>query len=33
MLYDPEEHLPAKIPEEVISRIKKLDAVETRNED
>ncbi len=26
MLYDPEEHLPAKIPEEVIERIKKLDA-------
>ena len=25
MLYDPEEHLPAKIPEEVIERIKKLD--------
>ena len=28
MLYDPEEHLPAKIPEDVISRIKKLDAGE-----
>jgi hypothetical protein len=26
MLYDPEEHLPAKIPEEVIERIKKLDS-------
>ena len=26
MLYDPEEHLPAKIPEEVIERIKQLDA-------
>ena len=26
MLYDPEEHLPAKIPEEVIERIKRLDA-------
>ena len=26
MLYDPEEHLPAKIPEEVIERIKALDA-------
>ena len=26
MLYDPEEHLPAKIPEEVIERIKLLDA-------
>ena len=25
MLYDPEEHLPAKIPEEVIERIKQLD--------
>ena len=25
MLYDPEEHLPAKIPEEVIERIKALD--------
>ena len=32
MLYDPEEHLPAKIPEEVISRIKELDAVEMGNE-
>ena len=27
MLYDPEEHLPAKIPEDVIERIKKLDAM------
>ena len=26
MLYDPEEHLPAKIPEDVIERIKRLDA-------
>ena len=26
MLYDPEEHLPAKIPEEVIERIKRLDS-------
>lgn len=26
MLYDPEEHLPAKIPEEVIERIKALDS-------
>ena len=26
MLYDPEEHRPAKIPEEVIERIKRLDA-------
>jgi len=26
MLYDPEEHLPAKIPEDVIERIKVLDA-------
>ena len=25
MLYDPEEHLPAKIPEDVINRIKQLD--------
>jgi hypothetical protein len=25
MLYDPEEHLPAKIPEEVLERIKQLD--------
>lgn len=25
MLYDPEEHLPAKIPQEVIDRIKQLD--------
>ena len=25
MLYDPEEHLPAKIPEDVLERIKKLD--------
>ena len=27
MLYDPEEHLPAKIPEEVIERIKQLDGM------
>jgi len=26
MLYDPEEHLPAKIPEDVIERIKQLDS-------
>ncbi len=26
MLYDPEEHLPAKIPEDVLERIKKLDS-------
>ena len=26
MLYDPEEHLPAKIPEEVIERIRQLDS-------
>ncbi len=25
MLYDPEEHLPAKIPEDILERIKKLD--------
>lgn len=30
MLYDPEEHLPAKIPEEVIERIKKLDEVNNK---
>lgn len=28
MLYDPEEHLPARIPEEVIERIRKIDATE-----
>lgn len=26
MLYDPEEHLPAKIPEEVLERIRKIDS-------
>jgi len=26
MLYDPEEHLPAKIPEDVLQRIKEIDA-------
>ena len=26
MLYDPEEHLPAKIPQDVLDRIKKLDS-------
>jgi hypothetical protein len=25
MLYDPTEHLPAKIPDEVIERIRKID--------
>jgi len=25
MLYDPEEHLPAKLPQEVIERINKID--------
>jgi hypothetical protein len=25
MLFDPTEHLPAKIPEEVIERIKRID--------
>lgn len=30
MLYDPEEHLPAKIPEEVIERIKKLDEINNK---
>ena len=28
MLFDPEEHLPAKIPQEVLERIKKLDGKE-----
>ena len=32
MLYDPEEHLPAKIPEDVISRIKALDAGDIKKE-
>ena len=26
MLFDPEEHLPAKIPEDVLERIRKLEA-------
>ena len=29
MLYDPEEHLPAKIPEEVLARIRHLEELET----
>jgi GNAT superfamily N-acetyltransferase len=29
MLYDPEEHLPAKIPQEVIDRIRKIDSPES----
>ena len=28
MLFDPEEHLPAKIPEDVLARIRHLDAIE-----
>jgi hypothetical protein len=28
MLFDPEEHLPAKIPEEVLSRIRHLEEIE-----
>ena len=30
MLYDPEEHLPAKIPDEVLARILKLEKEETK---
>jgi hypothetical protein len=30
MLYDPEEHLPAKIPDEVLARILKLENEETK---
>jgi hypothetical protein len=29
MLYDPTEHLPAKIPDEVIERINKIDGKES----
>ncbi len=32
MLYDPEEHLPAKIPTEVLERIQQLDKEEANNE-
>jgi hypothetical protein len=28
MLFDPEEHLPAKIPEEVLVRIRHLEEIE-----
>ena len=31
MLYDPEEHLPAKIPEDVLSRIHSLEEQENKN--
>ena len=33
MLYDPEEHLPAKIPNEVLERIQRLDKEEMKDED
>ena len=32
MLFDPEEHLPAKIPQEVLDRIAKLDKEENIND-
>ena len=32
MLYDPEEHLPAKIPNEVLERIQRLDKEEMKDE-
>lgn len=32
MLYDPEEYLPAKIPNDVLARIKAIDAQETNND-
>ena len=31
MLFDPEEHLPAKIPQEVLERIKRIDEAENDN--
>ena len=31
MLFDPEEHLPAKIPQEVLERIRKIDEAENDN--
>lgn len=31
MLFDPEEHLPAKIPQEVLERIKRIDEAENEN--
>ena len=32
MLFDPEEHLPAKIPQEVLDRIAELDKEEETND-
>jgi hypothetical protein len=31
MLFDPEEHLPAKIPNEVLARIRRLEGKEEEN--
>ena len=31
MLYDPEEHLPAKLPQEVLDRINKIDKKDINN--
>ena len=31
MLFDPEEHLPAKIPQEVLERIRRIDEAENDN--
>ena len=33
MLYDPEEHLPAKIPEDVLERIRQIDRPQSKNYD
>lgn len=33
MLFDPEEHLPAKIPQEVLERIRKIDAEQHQSEE
>ena len=33
MLFDPEEHLPAKIPQEVLERIRKIDAEQYQSEE
>ena len=33
MLYDPEEHLPAKIPEDVLERIRQIDRPQSKNND
>lgn len=33
MLFDPEEHLPAKIPQDVLERIRKIDAAENASKD